>query len=57
MKSVTTYRKLKPNTLNGYSIEVSTIYSSFDQREIDALEENLEKTIGTMLVTECTHGE
>ena len=52
MKITTQYRVLQPNTVNGYQIEIINIYSSFDKRDIDALEENLKKTVGYCSVQE-----
>ena len=52
MKVTTTFRRLKPDTLNGDSVAVTTVYSSFNRSEIDSLEETLERTIGFCVVQE-----
>lgn len=52
MKATTTYRRLKPDTLNGDSVAVTTVYSSFDRSEIDSMEETFKRTIGACVVQE-----
>lgn len=53
MKCVTTYERLMPDTICGEGIKLTQVYSSFDIREIDELEENLKKTIGNGVVFDC----
>ena len=52
MKTVVQYTRNKPNTVDGYSITVTTTYSSFDSVRIDALEQQFKKTIGYILIHE-----
>ena len=52
MKITTTYRRLRPDTLNGDSVAVTTVYSSFDKSEIDSMEETFKRTIGTVVIQE-----
>lgn len=53
MKCVTTYDRLMPDTICGEGIKLTQVYTSFDIREIDELEENLKKAIGSGVVFEC----
>lgn len=46
MKQFNTYERLTPDTVNGESLKVMTIYSSRDKAEIDSLEALYEKTYG-----------
>lgn len=57
MKCVTTYERLMPDTISGEGIKLTQIYTSFDVREIDELEENLKKAIGSGVVLECKEQE
>ena len=41
------YKRHEPNTICGHSIELSIVYSDFDEREIDKLEEEFRKSIGS----------
>ena len=50
MKSFTTYRRLMPTTASGDAIAITTIFSSFNQEEIDEIEQYCKDTIGTVLV-------
>lgn len=52
MKMMIQYRRLKPDTLNGDMIQVTTTYSSYNASEIDAIEADLKKNIGFCLVQE-----
>lgn len=52
MKCVTHYEHKQANTTNGQYIIVTSIYSSFDENEINALEEKLKDTIGSGVVSE-----
>ena len=53
MKCVTTYERLMPDTICGEGIKLTQVYTSFDIQEIDELEENLKKAIGSGVVFEC----
>lgn len=53
MKVYTYYEPMKPNTVSGYSIKVTTIYSSFNKEAIDALSEEFKKRIGSGLMSDC----
>jgi len=53
MKCVTTYERLMPDTICGEGIKLTQVYTSFDIREIDELEESLKKAIGSGVVFEC----
>ena len=53
MKVYTYYEPLKPDTVAGYSIKVTTIYSSFNKEAIDALSEEFKKKIGSGIVSDC----
>lgn len=46
MKQFNTYERLTPDTVNGESLKVITIYSSQDKAEIDSLEALYEKAYG-----------
>ena len=52
MKVFTTFKRLMPTTLDGEIIRVTTYFSSFDEAEIDKLQEDLKNTIGAGVVTE-----
>lgn len=41
MKSYTTWKRNKPNTLTGESITITIVYSSFIKDDIDELEKRL----------------
>ena len=43
MKIFQSWKRNKPDTLTGESITVTIVYSSFDQSEIDELQERLPK--------------
>ena len=57
MKCVTTYERLMPDTICGEGIKLTQVYTSFDIREIDELEEHLKKAIGSGVIFECKEGE
>lgn len=48
MKVTQSWKRNKPDTLVGESITLTTVYSSFDYKEIDRLEENMPKGILVM---------
>ena len=52
MKLQAKYKRHLPDTILGEKIEVTYIYSSFDGREIDAVEEQLKQTIGDGIIGE-----
>ena len=45
MKVTQTWKRNMPTTLQGESITLTTVYSSFDKSEIDDLEKNMPKGI------------
>jgi len=57
MRVLTMYRRLDPSTVTGEQIVVVTTYSSFNKEEIDTLEKELEKTIGTGVISEIEEQE
>ena len=52
MKATTIFERLMPTTADGHIIRVTTIYSSYDENEIDQLQVDLKHTIGGGVVTE-----
>lgn len=50
MKMFTTYKRNNPDTINGESITVTTVYSSYNEKEIDELENQLRNSIGSGLI-------
>ena len=52
MKYAKIYRRNKPDTVNGESITVSVVYSSYDKTEIDKLESMFREQIGSGLFGE-----
>lgn len=52
MRQTITYKRLKQDTINGDSIQVTMVYSSFDKNEIDSVEEVFKETIGTGIISE-----
>jgi hypothetical protein len=52
MRILTMYRRLDPSTVTGEQIVVVITYSSFNKEEIDALEKELKKTIGSGVISE-----
>lgn len=52
MKISTTYERLMPTTADGHIIKVTQYYSSFDKDEIDRLQEDMKKQIGTGIISE-----
>lgn len=51
MKVATTFERLMPTTADGHIIKVTTYYFSFDKSEIDKLQEDLQNTIGSGIVS------
>lgn len=43
MRVTITAEKLKPDTVSGYGVKVSYIYTSFDHKEIEAVEKEASK--------------
>lgn len=52
MKTYTYYEPMKPDTVSGYSIKVTTIFSSFNKDDIDALLEEFKKNIGSGIMSD-----
>ena len=52
MKLQVNYKRHLPDTILGEKLEVTYIYSSFDGREVDAMEEQVRKAIGDGLIGE-----
>jgi len=52
MTATIQYRRLDPDTVRGEKLEVKIVYSSFDAKEIDELQENIPNVIW-----ECEHEE
>lgn len=52
MKCFTSYQRLKPDTINGEVLVVSTQYTTFDIEEMNKFEESLRNTIGCGIMTE-----
>lgn len=52
MKSATTFERLMPTTADGHIIKVTTFYSSYNKEEIDELQKELQKSIGSGIVSE-----
>ena len=50
MKLQINYKRHDPDTLLGEKLEVTYVYSSFDSREIDAIEEQVRQQIGDGLI-------
>ena len=46
MKCFTSYARYNPNTVRGETIVVTQVYSSFDKKEMDILENDLRLSIG-----------
>ena len=46
MKCFTSYERYNPNTVRGETIVVTQVYSSFDKKEMDILENDLRLSIG-----------
>jgi hypothetical protein len=44
------YRRLNPTTTGGDAIIVSYVFSSFDTKEINAMEEKLKEEVGSGIV-------
>ena len=47
MKCMQTWKRLKPDTINGNSIEVITVYHSMDADEVEEMAKICKETIGT----------
>lgn len=41
MMITTTVKRLKPDTIMGYSVQITHTYTSFDKAEIDSIEEQM----------------
>lgn len=52
MKVHTSFKRTEPDTISGESIVLTTVYSSFDSTEIDKLEEQFRKNIGSGIIGE-----
>lgn len=52
MKVHTSFKRMEPDTISGESIVLTTVYSSFDSAEIDKLEEQFRKRIGSGIIGE-----
>lgn len=50
MKSIISYERLNPSTINGEQLRVTITYSSFIKDEIDAIESFYKKEVGTMRI-------
>jgi len=47
MKCTQTWKRLKPDTINGHSIEVTTVYHSMDADEVEEMAKICKEKIGT----------
>ena len=47
MKCMQRWKRLKPDTINGYCIEVVTVYHSMDAEEIEKMANVCKEQIGT----------
>lgn len=45
-------QRLEPDTVHGEKLEVAIVYSSFDKREIDEMQENIPAAIAAGLFEE-----
>lgn len=52
MKLFTQYKRENPDTIVGEKITITQTYSSFNQEEIDKLEQECKEHIGNGLMTE-----
>lgn len=52
MKCFTSYARYNPDSVKGHTIVVTQAYTTFDEQEINALEEHLRQTIGSGIMTE-----
>ena len=57
MTCLTQYQRYDPDTVSGHKIVVTQTYSSYNEHEIDKLEETLRNTIGLGLITEVNGKE
>lgn len=48
MNVTTTVERLTPTSSSGYGVKVSFIYTSFDEKEIDFIEEQARKITNTV---------
>ena len=46
MECFTQYTRSNPDTVNGYKIIVTQTYTSFNEKDIDMLEEQFKQSIG-----------
>lgn len=52
MTCFTQYQRYDPDSVSGHKIVVTQTYSSYNEHEIDKLEETLRNTIGCGLIAE-----
>lgn len=52
MKLQVHYKRHDPDTILGEKLEVTYVYSSFDSREIDAVEDQMREKIGDGIIGE-----
>lgn len=50
VKKVTRFRELEPNSITGYSVKITTVFSSFDKMQIDKIVEACRVAIGDMKI-------
>ena len=53
----THYVRKDPDTIMGHKVVVTTVYSSFDAREIDIIEDSLRAQYGSGVVSEVDMAE
>ena len=51
MRVITTWRRGDGDTIHGDSITITYTYTSFKKEEIDAIQEECERSVGTMRVS------
>ena len=54
MKVHTSFQRHEPDTIRGEAISVTQVFSSFDKREIDMLQNQLQEQIGAGVIGEVT---
>lgn len=52
MTATIQYRRMDPDTVRGEMLEVKIVYSSFDAKEIDEMQENIQAAIAAGLSEE-----
>lgn len=50
MLETITYKRNEPNTIHGHSLTITKVYTSFDQAEIDTMEDWAKEMIGDGIV-------